>query len=246
MKHLKTIMAAVVLLTSFSCSKVREDDKETGYVNFAVASNQSVTDQTKSNVSDYTVLPSENDFLINIVDASSVRIWNGKVSEWDAATQLSVGTYTVTASYGDPSVEGFDKPFFTGSSSFTVVGAETAEVSIPVTMGNSIVKIVCTDNFKNYFSDYEFSLKRFSQEVVAFVKDETRGAFVDCMDFTIEGNFVSAVGSEYRFSKEYSGINPATAYTVRFDMTNIGGLRLIVTFNDTVDTVELEDVELND
>ncbi len=239
-------MSVLVLLASFSCAKVEDSGKAVGYVSFAVSSNQGVTDQTKSNVSDYTVLPAANDFMISIVDASSISIWNGKVSEWDSATQLPVGTYTVTASYGDAAVEGFDKPFFTGSNSFTVVGAETAEVSIPVALGNSIVKIVTTDNFRNYFSDYEFSLKRFSQEVVAFGKDETRGAFVDCMDFTIEGNFVSSVGSAYRFSKEYGGINPATAYTVKFDITNVGGVRLTVTFNDTVETVEIEDVELND
>lgn len=246
MKHLKTIMAAIVLLTSFSCSKVQEDDKETGYVNFAVASNQSVTDQTKSNVSDYTVLPAEDDFVISITDASSARVWNGKVSEWDAATKLPVGTYTVTANYGDASVEGFDKPYFTGSNSFTIVGAQTSEVSIPVVLGNSIVKIACTDNFKNYFADYEFSLKRFSQEIVAFAKNETRGAFVDCMGFTIEGDFLSTAGSTYRFSKEYTSINPATAYAISFDLTNIGGVRLTITFNDTVYTEELEDFELND
>lgn len=246
MKHLKTIMAVLTLLASVACTKVVHDGKATGHVNFTVSSNQQVADQTKSNVSDYTDLPAKDDFTITIKNATSVSVWSGLIGDWDPATLLPVGDYTVTADFGDAADEGFDKPYFTGSSSFTVVGAETEDVSVPVSLGNSIVKIVCTENFRNYFTDYGFSLKRFSQEIVAFDKDETRGAFIDCMDFSVDGSFVNAAGTEYSFSKEYTGIEEATAYTITFDITNVGGVKLIVTFNDTVETVDLGDYELND
>ena len=50
----------------------------------------------------------------------------------------------------------------------------------------------------------------------------------------------------FTFSKDYSNLNEATAYTFNFDVTNVGGATITIKFNDTVETVELGDHELND
>ena len=41
-------------------------------------------------------------------------------------------------------------------------------------------------------------------------------------------------------------VEVATAYTFRFDVSNAGGTSITIEFNDTVETVELGDCELND
>ena len=117
MKHLKTIVSVLALIMAVSCAKTQSSAG--GQVIFAVSSNDAVADVTKSNVSDYTSLPSAADFTIAVTGEEYT--WTGKVSDWSAETVLVAGEYSVTASYGDlENEEGFDKPFFTGSQTFTV------------------------------------------------------------------------------------------------------------------------------
>lgn len=242
MKHLKTIFSVLALVLAVSCAKT--PSATSGQVIFAVSSNDQVADVTKSNVSDYTALPSAADFTITI--AGEEYSWTGKVSEWSAETALTVGQYSVTATYGDlENEEGFDKPFFTGTQTFTVVGGEQTAVSVPVSLGNAVVRMTFTDAFNNYYPDYTFKLTRDGKDIATFVKGETRAAFVDPWKFKLEGTLVGEMKTS-TFSKDYSNLSEATAYTFNFDVTNVGGAAITIKFNDTVETVELGDYELND
>jgi hypothetical protein len=243
MKHLKTIFSVLVLFAALSCSK--NQTAGNGLVAFAVSSNQNVADMTKSNVSDYTTLPTTGDFTITILDESSAQVWSGKISEWDPATPLLAGNYTVNASYGSIEEEGFDKPYFSGTQTFTVKGGATATVSIPVTLGNTIIKISCSEYFNKYYSDYTFKLTRGTAEIASFVKGESKAAFVDGYKVKIEGTLTGELKT-YTFEKEYTGLDEATAYTINFDVQNVGGSAITISFNDIVEVVELGDYELND
>lgn len=243
MKHLKTIFGVLALIAAVSCTKSQTEGN--GRVAFAVSSNDVVADMTKSNVSDYTALPAAGDFTITILDESSSQFWSGKISEWDSSTPLPAGNYTVNASYGDIEDEGFDKPYFTGTQTFAVKGGETSSVSVPVALGNTIIKVSCSEYFKKYYSDYTFKLTRGTVEIATFVKDETKGAFIDGYKIKVEGTLTGELKT-YSFEKEYSGLDEATAYTLNFDAPNVGGSTITISFNDTVETVELGDYELND
>lgn len=243
MKHLKTIFGVLALIAAVSCTKSQTEGN--GRVAFAVSSNDVVADMTKSNVSDYTALPAVGDFTITILDESSSQFWSGKISEWDSSTPLPAGNYTVNASYGDIEDEGFDKPYFTGTQTFAVKGGETSSVSVPVALGNTIIKVSCSEYFKKYYSDYTFKLTRGAVEIATFVKDETKGAFIDGYKIKVEGTLTGELKT-YSFEKEYTGLDEATAYTLNFDAPNVGGSTITISFNDTVETVELGDYELND
>lgn len=243
MKHLKTIIGVLALLTAFSCTKSQIEGN--GQVSFSVESKAEIADQTRSNVSDYTTLPKAGDFTISITDASSTPVWTGKISEWDSATLLPAGNYSVTATYGSLEEEGFDKPFFTGSANFAVLGGQVTSVSINVALGNTVVLVRCTDNFRNYYKDYTFNLTRGGVSIATFVKGETKGAFVDGYRFTLEGT-IEGSSKTQTFSQEYTSLNEATAYTFLFDASNVGGATITVSFNNTVETINLGDVELND
>jgi hypothetical protein len=243
MKHLKTIFGVLALIAAVSCTKSQTEGN--GRVAFAVSSNDVVADMTKSNVSDYTALPAAGDFTITILDESSSQFWAGKISEWDSSTPLPAGNYTVNASYGDIEDEGFDKPYFTGTQTFAVKGGETSSVSVPVALGNTIIKISCSEYFKKYYSDYTFKLTRGTAEIATFVKDETKAAFIDGYKIKVEGTLTGELKT-YSFEKEYTGLDEATAYTINFDAPNVGGSTITISCNDTVETVELGDYKLND
>ena len=234
MKHLQTIIATMVLFLAISCTKNQSEGN--GHVSFVLSSDIEIADQTKSSVSQFTTLPSSGDFTITVTGASSGYEWTGKISDWDSATMLPVGNYKVTATYGSLEEEGFDKPYFTGSSDFSVAGAQTTEVKISVSLGNTVVMVSCTDNFK---------LTRDGSEIVSFVKGETRAAFVDGYKFTLQGVITSETKTQ-TFSSDYSSLDEATAYTFMFDAPNVGGSAITVTFNNNVETIELGDLELNE
>jgi len=243
MKHLKTIFSVTALLLAFSCTKNQAEGN--GQVTFVISSNQTVADVTKANVSDFTTLPDAGDFTITIQNAEAEQVWNGKASEWNPETLLLAGDYTVTAVYGDIEDEGFDKPYFTGSETFTVKGGETSEVSVPVSLGNTIIRISCSEYFKKYYSDYTFKLTRDGSDIVTFPKDETKAVFIDGYKITVEGVLTNELKT-YPFSKEYTRLDEATAYTINFDVSNVGGSTIKISFNDTVEIVNLGDYELND
>ena len=243
MKHLRTFFYALMFVSVLSCTKSQQGGE--GQVSFGVFSDNNVIDVTRSNVSDYTSLPAGGDFNISITDAASKSVWSGKVSEWDPTTNLKAGNYSVTAEYGDLELEGFDKPYFTGTTTFAVAGGEVKAVSIPVSLGNTVVKISCTQNFKNYYKNYTFKLTRGSSEIAVFAKGETKAAFVDGYRFKIEGVLEGEIKT-YSFEREYTSLNPATAYTFIFDVTNTGAASISISFNNNVETVELGDIELND
>ena len=245
MKISKILYASVALFAVISCSKSSNSSSE-GFVNFAISSNETVADATKSHVSDYTTLPVASDFSIIIKDETQQVMFDGKISAWDPTSALlKEGKYSVTAFCGDIETEGFDKPYFEGTVPFEIKGGETTTVSIPVKLNNTVVKVSCTQNFRNYYKNYSFKLTRNGSDIVAFAKDETRAAFVDGYKFTLEGVLESETKT-YNFSKEYNNLEVATAYTFVFDVTNTGSASITISFNQNVETVDLGDYELND
>ena len=254
MKHLQALIGALILFVAASCTKNQVEGY--GSVSFALDNNVEIVEQTRSQsesedeneskVSDYTTLPSAGDFTITIKNASNEEVWSGPISEWvSSPIKLPAGNYTVEAAYGSLEEEGFDKPYFYGTANFEVIAGETTEVSITVSLGNTIIKVSYSEMFKKYFKDYSFKLTRDNADIVVFAKDETRGAFIDGYKIKVEGTMTGELKT-FTYSNEYSNLAEATAYTLAFDVNNVGGATLTVTFNDTVETVELGDIELND
>ena len=243
MKHLKTILSVLALMLAVSCTKSHVEGN--GHVSFALSSDLEIADQTRSSVSQYTALPASGDFILTLTDASAAVVWTGKLSEWDSATLLPAGNYEVSATYGALETEGFDKPYFAGSASFTIVDEQTTQVSVNARLANTVILVSCTDSFKNYYKNYNFNLVRNGQTIVSFAKDETRAAFIDGYRISIEGT-VTGPSKTQSFTKDYSNLKTATAYTIVFDASNVGGSSITVSFNNNVETIDLGDIELND
>jgi hypothetical protein len=153
----------------------------------------------------------------------------------------------VKASYGSVADEGFNKPCFLGEESFSVTGGSTNNVSINVGLANAVVKVACTDAFKNYFTDYTFTLKTGNGTEISFPKSETRAAFIDAYTLTVEGTLTTQAGKTQTFSKSYNtSLSAATCYTLKFDASNIGSTSINISFDNSTDNVDLGSIELND
>ncbi len=234
-------LCSLCLLVS-SCNK--QNAPAGGGVSFAIDNDELLTDISKSRVSDFTGLPAAADFGIVIKNSSSEVVWSGLLGSWQTTTPLAAGSYSVEASYGG--AEGFLKPAFNGSADFSINGGDLSKVTIPVKLSNCIVKPVFTEAFKNYFSSCEFTLVTGAGSSFTFGKDKTDPVFIEPFKFTLSGTLTSQQGgTPVNFGpKEYEALKAATCYSLVFDAGNVGGLRLLISFDDSVQTVDLGEIEL--
>lgn len=230
-------------LVSVACSKQQNESGST--LSFSVETDTQVVEVTRSNVSDYTKLPSSGKFAIVVAGNDGKEVYNGLLEAYKTSTALKTGNYTVKASYGAANEEGFDKPYFKGEKTFSITGGGNTTVSIPVTLANSMIRMAYSDNFKAYYSDYSFTVKTGSGTEISFPKGESRAAFVEAFKISISGTLKNQSGKEQVFTKDYTGLEPKKCYTVKFDVSNVGTGTVRITFDETVDDVTLADVDLN-
>lgn len=227
---------ALALVVTLSCQK----QDGTGRLVFSLTEGDVAEAATKGNVSDYASLPSSDSFSLTVKDSRSTTVFTGTVGSWDPSKKLASGNYSAEVSYGSDSEEGPAKPYFSGAADFAVKSG-TTEVAVPVTLGNAIVKIVTTDNFKHYYPTSSFTVDTPDN---SFVWNGTP-LFV-AYQFSVSGTVTSQTGKTFSLeTKSWKG-EAATCYTVKYDVSNIGGVTVSVSFSDSVETVNLGEIELND
>lgn len=237
-------LALTACMLAAACSKVVRYQEDTGTVTMSLDGDWQVAEMTRSSVSDYADLPSSGDFSIVVVNANDEEI---PVTNPSEPLKLTVGNYIARASYGSTADEGFGKPCFAGEQNFIIEGGKTTEVKIVASLANCLVKMAYTDAFRSYYSDWSFTLTTGSGNSIGFAADETRAAFVDAYLVKVKGTLTTQGGSTRTFEEtEYRNLRPATCYTMKFDASNIGQDSITITFDDSVTTVELGEVELND
>lgn len=223
-----TIAIAAAVLTG--CVKT----EGTGWLNLSITEGEVADVIAKSTLSDYAQLPASGNFSLTIKSGKNT-VWSGLVSEWNPATGLSSGNYTAEVTYGSIEDEGPSKPYFSGAANFSIAGGQSTNVTIPVSLGNAIVKIECTDAFRNYYKSWSFTITTGAGNVFDDVKE---AIFMDAFKFSITGTFTSQSGAVRKMAAKSWFVDPATCYTVKFDVTNTGSVAITVKFNDTVEKVE--------
>ena len=182
-----------------------------------VNTDQSLSDEV-SRATEEVTEPDLNDFALTIASV------DGEVSNsWDSFEKfepvfVEVGTYTVTASYGEAESEGFDALSYLGSTNVEVRKDETVEAAVTCTINKAKVSVSYTDDFKKYFSSYSAYVSSSKGNKVTYAADETRGAYFVpgdlglFLEVTRQGisqkitlnpkNFTAEVKHEYRLTMD--------------------------------------------
>ena len=237
-KTVLTLIAALALLAT-SCAK---QDRTAGSVSFSLEEGAVAEVLTKGSVSDYASLPDAADFSLTVKNSLGATIYNGLLGAWNADAPLAAGNYSAVVKYGDPSAEGPGKPCFEGSANFGVLGGQTTAVKVTVNLANCIVKIECTDAFKHYFPQRSFVIT--TPESASGFTYSDKAIFV-AYQWTVTGTLKTQTGDDYALPERSFKGDAATCYTVKYDVSNVGGVTITISFNDNVETVKLGDIELN-
>ena len=200
-----------------SCAKDEAQSSLKGRIDVRVNTDQSLSDEMSRAAGEVTE-PDLKDFALTIASA------DGEVSNsWDSFEKfepvfVEVGTYTVTASYGEAESEGFDALSYLGSTNVEVRKDETAEAAVTCTINKAKVSVSYTDDFKKYFSSYSAYVSSSKGNKVTYTADETRGAYFVpgdlslFLELTRQGisqkitlnpkNFTAEVKHEYRLTMD--------------------------------------------
>lgn len=159
-----------------SCTKDEPQSSLEGRIDVKVSTDQTLLGEASRSGEEKTI-PDINDFGLTIesLDGKVFNSWES-FSEFRPVS-VAIGTYTVTASYGDVEAEGFDAISYQGSTNVEVRKEETAEASVTCIINKAKVSINYTDEFKSYFTSYSSYISSSKGNKVTYSADEVRGAY---------------------------------------------------------------------
>lgn len=243
---IKGMLPAVVAFGLTACSA--EDSPlggSTGSIAPEVALDTEVAASARSARSDAELTAEDLVLALTSSDGSYSNSWNG-VSAFPTDEKFKTGGYTLTASYGTLENEGFDKPYYFGSTDLTVTENNTTRVSLTAQLANSMISVEYTDNFKGYMQAWSAELHADAGEYIYYAQNETRPAYLRPGATSVNVELTKPNGQTAKLLAANFVTEPRHHYHVTVDLAQgAGDAVLIVKFDDRVDQEDIE-IELSD
>lgn len=241
MRHLYPRIVIVSMLMLFSSCADESNPWSSGegdiLLELALSSDMLYAQQSRAdNYNAVEFVPEIDDLVLTLrnEDASVNEKWSS-ASNFPNNSKFKVGNYSMEAYYGSINDEGFDKPYYYGNTKFTVYDGETTSVSLVAQIANSMVSILYTEAFINYFATYSAKIHADGGGYILYASDEKRPAYVRpgnvLLTLSLEKqNGVAATIEATTFKAE-----PRHHYNVTFDVNggSVGDAQLIITIDDT-------------
>lgn len=167
MKMKKLLLIALVAMAAIACSKSEDSvgliDCPDGMGIVSVGVSPSVVvDGTRAQqqIPDGVTIPVGDEFKLSIVSEDLNIDYAGE--EWESVASFNKnykknyfksGLYRATVTYGNPSEEGVNKPYYMGEAGFNVLPRQKVDVKLTPALANSIVKVEFSNTFKSYFEN---------------------------------------------------------------------------------------------
>lgn len=201
------------------------------------------TQKSVSRTTEVTV----NDLSLKLTksDGTLTKSWTS-LSEFDTETAYPIGDYTMEASYGSIDDEGFGKPAYYGSTSFSVLEKKTTPVTLTAQLANSMMTIEYTDDFKHYMTSWNADIHSSGGGFLYYGPDETQPIYVKPGSVNIDVTFTkpNGVGATLRVATVTA--KPRYHYHIIVGLsTQTGDATLTVTFDENLDKEEIS-IDLSD
>ena len=173
--------------------------------------------------------------------------------EWASAAEFSdpvtvpVGKYTLEAWYGSLETEGFESPYYYGSSTLTVEENRTTPVSVTTSLANSMVRVEMSDMFRDYFASYSLTLRSELGNEIAYPDGETRSVYLAPGQVTASITITKQNGTTATLEPKSFTAEARHSYLLKFDINGgeAGDGFLTLTYDDMTD-METVEIDLSD
>lgn len=169
---------------------------------------------------------------------------------WDTADQMAeagevpVGTYQFEVFYGEPEDEGFEKPYYYGEQTVTIMENQTTTVEVTATLADAMVSVSYSDAVLSYFSDIDGKVKTSLQNEFKYEADEERPLYVAPGAVSVSVDVKKQNGVTATLTTDRIIAEARNHYHVNFDVNGgeTGSPTLTVTFSSALDekVVELD------
>lgn len=192
-------------------------------------------DQVSADMLSLRLIPSD--------EAISPEQWDA-IADFPTDKEFPIGKYTLEAFYGNATDEGFDAPYYMGSTQFYVRENETTPVAVTATLQQAIVTVDYTEAFKSYVLSYgaellsdgsiatvEYSAER--EGDLAYMKPGKISVYVN-LTVPNQANSAKLKACEFEAKARYM-------YNVSVDYNNggLGNEQFIITISDELVTEEV-------
>lgn len=237
--NLKTTLAVLVSAAILSgCSGEEGSGARYGTITPQLRTTTGVEVVTKA-----LTAPAQGAFALTLAsaDGTYTESWSS-IDDYPASMQHIEGDYTASALCGSPEEEGFDKPCFAGSSSFTIVGNATTPVIIDCALANTGITVAYTDVFRRYFASYSATVTSAAGSEILFAPDESRTAYVKPGDFAVRVDYAKSNGTTGSKSYTVSGVEARQLYNISFNVNDgaVGGASISIVFNSDLPSKDVE------
>lgn len=243
----------------------RDEERVTGYgtMNIRLSANSSVIEvgassNTRSDKTDVILaqttrgenaVPTASDFALTLLKGDlQVKQW-GSYTDFDEKEKIAVGEYVLKASYGEAKKEGFEVPYYEGSSEVRILEGENTDVDITCYLANVQLTVKCSEAVQKYFSSFTMQVRSSAGTPIDIAKDDARPVYLQPGLLVLEAQ-LKKQNAMKETKLELLRI-PETAirqhYIVNVDVNGgeVGSSMLNVTYH-TVKSEEKVEIDLSD
>ncbi len=210
---------------------------DAGRISLKVAANGSVNKSTRADDETSPVIPSPDDFSVSLAshDGSYSKSWSSP-TDFNKEAGFPMGSYTLTASYGDIETEGFSSPYFTGDTDVAVKLGEESSSTVTATLANSMVSLRYSDKFRAMFPQFSAMLKSDGHvSPIVLAKEETRPVYMSPRNIEFSLRLTNQQGLEQTVVPARFTAMPRHHYVVMVDVKEeVGVATLDVAFEENV------------
>ena len=244
-----------IMCVGVLCSCAKDDDERSGAMGafrINVEANAEVWSGEKLSAAraeeKSAVLPDVGDFALSVTNrGETVYQWDTyRDAQEDGELEIRPSTYTAKAWYGSLDAEGFEQPYYEGSADFQVRRGESTPVTVTCYLANSTLRIVYTDEFRQYFQEYSAAVSTASGHTVDFSQSEERPAYFTPGKLTVNAA-VKKAGQANAAVYKVKEIDAKSrhAYTLTLDV-DAGSATMKVSFSEEVSEEERVEFPVTD
>lgn len=234
----KYILAILFAITSYLCSCSSDDSPTSigsGFIELNISTNPNVIYSSQNLIQQATIIPKPDDFSLKIsnIDCSITKSWNS-FSDFPQNMPIQIGTYSLTATYGDINSEGFDCPYYEGSTNIQITENNTSNANIECKLANSMITLSYTDEFKAFFDDFSTQIHSEGGSYITYDKNETRPLYIKPGKISLITSLTKNGISTTFQPAELTNVIPQHHYHITLDIkySNEGNGILIISFDD--------------
>lgn len=245
---LSALVCSLLLGACASEAPWSSDSETDGKISLRLATETNVVRPTRADDEHCSVIPGADEFSISLngKSGSYSKTWSSS-DAFNREGGFPMGSYTLSANYGDIESEGFSSPCFRGETDVIVEAGKESSSTVTATLANSMVSVRYTDKFMALFPQYTALLtSEGHNDPVVFVRQETRPAFVSPRPVHISLKLMNQQGNEKTVGAADFEAKPQHHHVITFDVQEeVGVSALNVIFEENV-IAETNEIYLTD